>query len=349
MRTQRMQWKRGAGRMAAAALLAVAAAACDGEGPVVPSPGNGGQPGPKPVAAVVVTPDTIVLQERETRVLHAVPEAADRTPLADRAIEWTTSDSTVAFVTPWGTVVALRVGTATITATSEGKRGHARVEVAPPPPPPAVAYVRITPGEVNLLDEPATWKLSARTYAADGRELHGRAVTWSSGDTTRLKVQEGHLLVYGPGTVYVTAASEGKEAQAKVVIPEWQRARQLKGAAGLPLPALIGTETYVDDRGATRTVRRVVTDGAIRLAFAGDRYEQRLTVQTYEDGVLVGTRSYFDRGTFMYDMFTGSPVFTSTLYAGLTFRSQYQADGSLAVTQRVGGEGAPATFVFGKP
>lgn len=350
MRTKRMEWKRGAGRMAAMVLLTVAAAACGGDGPVAPGPGNGGPAGPKPVASVVVSPDTVLLQVTGTRMLSASVRAADATPLEGRTVEWSSSDSAVAWVRPDGIVVAQAVGTATITATSEGKQGHARVEVAPPPPPPAVASVHVTPGEVNLLDAPLPWKLSAKTYGADGRELHGRAVTWSSSDTTSLKVQQdGTLLVYGSGTVYVTAASEGKQAQAKVVVPEWQRARQLKGAAGLPLPAVIGTDTYLDDGGVTRTVRRVVTDGAIRFAFTGGRYEQRLTVQTYEDGVLVGTQPYFDRGTYLYDMFTGSPVFESTLFAGLTFRSQFQNDGALAVTQRIGGEGAPATFVYGKP
>ncbi|HEX2190001.1 MAG TPA: Ig-like domain-containing protein [Longimicrobiaceae bacterium] len=348
MRTQRTGWKRGAGWMAVLTLL-VMAAACDGEGPVGPTPGTGGQQGPKPVASVVVSPDTIILQARETRMLSATLQAADRTPLADRTVEWATSDSAVAYVTQNGIVVATGVGTVTVTATSEGKQGQARVEVAPPPPPPSVAYVRVTPGEVNLLEQPTPWKLSARTYAANGQEL-GRPVAWTSGDSTRLRVMDdGTLLVYGSGTVYVTATSEGKQAQAKVVIPEWQKARRLTGAAGLPLPALIGTDSYVDDRGATHTVRRVVTDGALRQSFTGGRYEQRLTVQTYQDGVLVGTQSYTDRGTVMYDMWWGTPVFTSTLFAGLTFRSELQADGALAVTQRIGGEGAPATFVYAKP
>jgi hypothetical protein len=241
------------------------------------------------------------------------------------------------------------VGTVVLTATVEGKQGQARVEVLPPPPPPAVAYVRITPGDVTMSDDPATWKLTAKTYAANGTELSGRPVAWASGDSARLRVYGGgELAPNGAGTVTVTATSEGKQAQVRVTIPEWQKALALKGAAGLPLPAAFDAGTYVDEKGVTHTVRRVVTDGALRFSFTGGRYEQRLTVQTYRDGVLAGTDAYFDRGTYLYDMWEGTPVFTSTLFSGLTFRSAPAGADGLAVTQRIRGEGAPATFLFGR-
>lgn len=350
MSTQTMRWKRGAG--AAAGLFAlVVAAACSGDGDGPLGPGNGGgspQPVVKTVASVEVSPGTISLQVNETRQISATPLAADRTPLTDRAVQWTSSDSTVAFVTQYGTVWARSLGSVTLTATVDGKQGQATVDVLPPPPPPGVAYVRITPGDVTLTEDPATWQLTAKTYAAGGSELSGRPIAWTSSDSTRLRVDDGRVLAYGSGTVTVTASSEGKQAQVRVTIPEWQRAMQLRGAAGLQLPATISSGSSVDDRGVAHTVRRVVTDGAMRFSFTGHRYEQRLSVQTYQDGVLVGTQAYFDRGTIMYDMWEGTPVFTSTQYAGHTFRATYTTDGSLAVTLRIGGEGAPATFLFRK-
>ena len=350
MSIQRMRWKRGAGALAG--LLAFVAAACsgDGDGPLGPGNGGGGNPQPvvKTVASVEVSPVEIALQVNETRQISATPLAADRTPLVDRAVQWSSSDSSVAFVTQYGTVWARSLGSVTLTATVDGKQGQARVDVLPPAPPPGVAYVRITPGELTLTDDPATWQLTAKTYAADGSELTRRPIAWASSDSARLRVHDGRVLPYGSGTVTVTASSEGKQAQVLVTVPEWQRAMQLRGAAGMPLPATISTGSYVDDRGVTHTVRRVVTDGAMRHSFTGGRYEQRLTVQAYEDGVLVGTQSYFDRGTFMYDMWEGTPVFSSSLYAGLTFKSSYTSDGTLAVTQRIGGEGPLATFLFRK-
>lgn len=346
MRTSLMMWKNRAGRMAALASLA-AAAACGGD--AVPTGPGGGTPGPGPktVASVEVAPGTITLQFHETRQVWATPRAADQSPLVDRAVWWASSDTAVAFVSEQGTVWARSVGTAVITATSEGRQGFAVVEVAPPPPPPSVAYVVVTPGDVTLSEDPKTWQLTAKTYAQGGQELGGRPVAWTSSDTTRIRVYDGRLVVHGSGTTTVTATSEGKTAQARVTVPEWQRAMQLRGAAGLTLPALFDTSTYVE-RGVTHTVRRVVTDGALRFSFPGGRYEQRLSIQAYRDGVLVGTQQYFDRGTYLYDMWEGTPVFSSTLYAGLTFKSAAAANGGLAVTQTIGGEGAPATFVFAR-
>lgn len=351
MSIRTMRRKRGAGAVAGLLALVVAAACSgDGEGPLGPGSGGGGNPQPvvKTVASVEVSPGTIALQVNETRQISATPLAADRTQLVDRAVQWTTSDSSVAFVTQHGTVWARSLGSVTLTATVDGRQGQATVDVLPPPPPPSVAYVRITPGDITLTDDPATWQLTAKTYAAGGAELSGRPIAWTSSDSARLRVDGGRVLFYGSGTVTVTASSEGKQAQVRVTVPEWQRAMQLRGAAGLPLPALISTGSYVDDRGATHTVRRVVADGAMRLSFIGDRYEQRLTVQTYDDGVLVGTQAYFDRGTFKHDMWEGTLVFTSTQHAGHTFRSTHTPDDGLAVTLRVGGEGAPATFLFRK-
>jgi|GEM_PF-4230209 len=344
MRTNRIESKRGAVQLAALLLFA---AACSGNEPTAPGNGNP-PPGPTPVAVVVVAPEVISLQLHETRQISATPQSADRIPLTDRAVTWTTSDSSVAFVTPHGTVLAQKVGTVTLTATSEGKQGHARVEVSAPPPPPAVASVRVTPGEVTLSEDPATWVLSARTLDEEGRELTGRDVAWSSSDTTVLKVYDGQLVVRGTGTAFVTAVSEGKQGRAKVTVPEWQKTRALQGAAGQPLPALIGTSTYVDDEGIARTVRRVVTEGAIRFSVLGDRYEQRLTVRTYQDGVWVGTERFSDRGTYTYNWLDGTFAFTSTRLADHRFTGAPTHDGGIAVTQWIGEEDAPTTFVFGK-
>ncbi|HEU0079411.1 MAG TPA: Ig-like domain-containing protein, partial [Longimicrobiaceae bacterium] len=159
MRTNSMQWKRRAGRMAALVVLGLAAACSGDEGPTGPGSG-GGTPPPatRTVASVEVAPGEIVLQLNETRQIWATPLAADRTPLVDRAVQWSTSDSAIAFVTAHGTVWARSLGSVVLTATVEGKQGQARVEVLPPPPPAAVAYVRITPGDVTMSEDPATWK-----------------------------------------------------------------------------------------------------------------------------------------------------------------------------------------------
>src|SRR2546429_7339979 len=98
-----------------------------------------------PVAALAVSPKSLVVRVGQTAQLTAVPLDAHGTPLAGRAVTWATSDSSVASVTT-GQVMGRAAGRATITATSAGRTGTAggggEAARAPPPrptPPPAAA------------------------------------------------------------------------------------------------------------------------------------------------------------------------------------------------------------------
>ena len=75
---------------------------------------------------MAVTPSRIEIIEGESAVLSASvsPEAA-----SDRAVAWPSSDRSVATVDKAGTVHGLRPGTATVTATAEGKSGTCAVTV----------------------------------------------------------------------------------------------------------------------------------------------------------------------------------------------------------------------------
>jgi Tol biopolymer transport system component/uncharacterized protein YjdB len=83
---------------------------------------------PAPVASVDV--ESVSLEEGESRPLVATPKDAAGRPLAGRAVQWSSSDPSVALVSPAGLVIALRVGAATVTATAEGVSGVADVEVS---------------------------------------------------------------------------------------------------------------------------------------------------------------------------------------------------------------------------
>jgi uncharacterized protein YjdB len=82
------------------------------------------------VASVTVSPTTVNLPVGTTASLTATPLDAAGSPLAGRAITWTTSAPGVATVSSSGEVRGIAGGTATITATSEGKSGSATVTVA---------------------------------------------------------------------------------------------------------------------------------------------------------------------------------------------------------------------------
>ena len=113
-------------------------AACSGGGdssspPVTPPPST------PTVATVEVTPTTATLVPPATVQLTAVTKDAQGTVLTGRTISWSSSASTVATVSTSGLVTSVASGSATITATSDGKQGTAVITVVSHPDGPVVA------------------------------------------------------------------------------------------------------------------------------------------------------------------------------------------------------------------
>jgi uncharacterized protein YjdB len=92
---------------------------------------------PAPVATVTVSPSAPTVAINATQQLTATTKDANGAVLTGRTVTWQSSATGVATVDGAGLVRGVAAGTATITATSEGKSGTATVTVpsAPPPPP----------------------------------------------------------------------------------------------------------------------------------------------------------------------------------------------------------------------
>jgi uncharacterized protein YjdB len=84
---------------------------------------------PVPVASVVVTPAVVSQFAGTTQQFSAVLKDAAGNVVTDRSISWTSSNPAVASVDGNGLESSLAVGTATITATSEGISGNAATTV----------------------------------------------------------------------------------------------------------------------------------------------------------------------------------------------------------------------------
>jgi uncharacterized protein YjdB len=94
---------------------------------------------PMPVASVAVAPSPAAVQVGATVQLTATPKDAGGATLSDRVITWASDATAIATVNDSGVVLGVAAGSATITATSEGRSGMAIVTVtapSPPPPPP---------------------------------------------------------------------------------------------------------------------------------------------------------------------------------------------------------------------
>lgn len=89
---------------------------------------------PLPVASVTVSPPSASVQVGQTVQLTATLRDANGNPLSGRVVTWSSGDSTIARVGVGGTglVTGRGAGSATITATSEGKSGTAAITVTAP-------------------------------------------------------------------------------------------------------------------------------------------------------------------------------------------------------------------------
>ncbi len=198
-----------------------------------------------PVASVTVSPASATIAVGATRQLSAVTKDSAGGTLTGRVVTWASSNTAVATVNGSGLVSGIAVGSATITATSEGKNGTASITVAIVP----VASVTVSPSSANIAVG-ATRQLSAVTKDSAGNTLTGRVVTWASSNTGAATVN-GSGLVSGvaAGSAMITATSEGKSGSASIIVTGG-------GGGGAPdptLPTLLNTQ-YSPPTGATINV-----------------------------------------------------------------------------------------------
>jgi uncharacterized protein YjdB len=170
-----------------------------------------------PVATVDVTPATVTVGAGQTAQLTATPKSATGAPLTGRSITWISSNLAVATVSSTGLVTGVSAGTATITATSEGKSGQAAVTVTAAPPVP-VATVSVTPATASVVIG-QTVQLAATPKDANGNTLSGRVVTWSSSNAAVATVSATGLVTgVSAGAATITAMSEGKTGTASITV-----------------------------------------------------------------------------------------------------------------------------------
>src|SRR6266576_2954436 len=169
---------------------------------------------PVPVASVAVSPATASIRVAQTVQLTATPKDSAGGTLAGRTVTWRSSDTTVATVSPGGLVTGLAPGSASITATSEGKSSTAAITVTPIP----VASVAVAPATASLTVG-QTAQLTATPKDSAGTALTGRTVTWASSNTSMATVSSSGLVKgVAAGTATITATSEGKAGTAAVTV-----------------------------------------------------------------------------------------------------------------------------------
>lgn len=167
-----------------------------------------------PVATVTVTPSTAILYLGQTVDLGATAKDSAGNTLTGRAIAWSSSNTAIATVSSTGIVTAVAAGSATITATVEAKTGTGVITAAVVP----VATVMLSAGDATLY-QTATLDYDASAADSAGNSLTGRAVTWTSGNTSIATVSAtGLVTALAQGEATITATVEGKTASATITV-----------------------------------------------------------------------------------------------------------------------------------
>ena len=167
-----------------------------------------------PVSAVSVSPASASVQPGQTLQLTATTLDSAGNVLTGRTVTWSSSNTAAATVSRTGLVSGVAAGSATITALSEGQSGTAVVAVTNAP----VASVIVTPLSATV-SVGQTAQLTATLKDASGNVLSGRAVTWSSSDTTIARVSgSGVVTAVATGSATITATSEGQSGTSSVSV-----------------------------------------------------------------------------------------------------------------------------------
>lgn len=166
------------------------------------------------VASVVVNPPTLSIRVGVSTPLQVLTLDAEGGTLTGRAVTWNSSAPAIATVSASGVVTGVAAGAATITATSEGRVGQAAVTVTlPPVQTVTVSRALDTIGVTGSVTKTAVLRDASNTV------LTGRALSWSSSNVAVATVSStGNVLGLAPGTVTISATSEGRIGNSTVVV-----------------------------------------------------------------------------------------------------------------------------------
>lgn len=179
---------------------------------------DGGPTAPK-APPPTLTSLTVSLSASTVAVGQSVTATATGTdqngaPIATGAISWSTGSPTIATVNASGAVNGITAGQTSVIASAAGRQGQQSLTVIPAP----VATVSISPAAVEIRAGTAQ-QLSVVLKDVGGNVLSGRAVTWESSDTSRVRVSNtGMVTAVAPGVGEVTARSEGRAGAVSVVV-----------------------------------------------------------------------------------------------------------------------------------
>lgn len=159
----------------------------------------------QPPTTVTISPANFTLRLTNVRQFTAVARNSEGNPVTGRTFVWASSNSAVASVDPSGNVSALGIGTATITAVTDGITGASNVTVTNIP----IGACSLSPTSqtvtVSAQSQPT---LTLRDTANNVLPPLGRPITWVSDNEIVATVStSGVITARQAGTARITASS----------------------------------------------------------------------------------------------------------------------------------------------
>ncbi len=157
----------------------------------------------------------------KTLAISSVVQDISNTILPGAPLEWSSSDSNIARISPNGVVTGVARGKVTVTAAAAGHKGTLAVSVEQP-----LASIAFVPDSV-FLGVSGTLPLSPSLRDADGNSLTTRPVTWTSSDSSIVNFTPwSYFNVPGfaaigrgaAGKATLTASADGVSGTLKVIV-----------------------------------------------------------------------------------------------------------------------------------
>ena len=175
---------------------------------------GGDSSGPPSVASIDILGPTADIQVGGTVQLSATAKDAQGNTLTGRTVSWSTSSGATATVSTNGLVTGVASGTASITATVDGKTASRDVRVISSP----VATIAVTVASTTLAIG-GTTQATALLRDAAGNVITGRPVTWSSSNNSIATVNgTGVVTGAGQGKATISATAEGQIGSAEISV-----------------------------------------------------------------------------------------------------------------------------------
>lgn len=170
----------------------------------------------KDACTVTITPPDILVPVNGTLAIVATAFDCDGNSIANKKINFNSSDDAVVRVTELGQITGIKVGTAKIRAVASGKTGEANVTVTPE----RVQTVTVAPATLTLRRNQQQ-QMTATAKNVQGNVIPGISFQWASSNSSLGSIDaNGKVTAIAPGTINITATADGQVGTALLTITE---------------------------------------------------------------------------------------------------------------------------------